>query len=341
MDEKDLEENYLAGVDIGGTWIRVSISTLDLSEDRIKTKGRETPKENKYSISKAVCELLEELLEIEQIKKERLTGIGLASAGPLDREKGEIFNNANLGFKVIPLRKPIENKFPEIPIYLINDCNAAVLGVHYFEAEKEEKENLVYITLSTGIGGGIICNGTLLMGKEGNAGEIGHGIVQPKSKYKCNCGAHGCWEVFSSGTGVKNRALDALEEGELDGSVLLNLVNHDKTKLNAKVVFEAARKGDQISQKVVDDCVFYTKVGVGFVNNFYDCKTIFFGGAMMKDSKQIIPPLKKQMEEEPVAFTINHPPKIKLTNLGDGVGLRGALALVKYKYEGKAIVNSV
>ncbi|MCK4281037.1 MAG: ROK family protein [Candidatus Lokiarchaeota archaeon] len=334
-----MEERYIVGVDIGGTWIRVGICTADLKEENIKRKLTKTGKENQYSISTSVNKLLNELLVENRIKKEQLIGIGLASAGPLDIEKGKIFNNANLGFKIIPLKKPIEKKFPGIPIYFINDCNGAVLGVHYFEAEDREKDNLVYITISTGIGGGVICNGHLLLGKEGNAVEVGHGLVAPKSKIQCNCGAYGCWEVFSSGTGVKNRALEAISEGKLNTDILLKIVNNDITKITAKEIFQAARKGDKLSKKVVDDCVFYTTVGFGLVNNFYDCQTIYVGGAMMKDHKQILPPIIKKFKENPIIFTINNPPEIKLTKLGDDVGLRGALALVKYKTENHKVIS--
>ena len=336
-----MNQKYITGVDIGGTWIRVAICTQDLREDNIKSKIIKTPKENKYSISNSVCQLISELLKENDMNKDQILGIGLASAGPIDMEKGEVFNNANLGFRQIPLKKPIQEKFPDIPLYLINDCVGAVLGVHYFEADKDEKDNLAYITVSTGIGGGVICNGHLLFGKDGNAAEIGHGLVEPKSIFKCNCGAYGCWEVYSSGTGVKMRTLNALNQGILNADILIKIVNSDISKITAKEVFQAARDGDELSKKIVDDCIFYTKVGIGLVNNFYDISTIYFGGAMMNDKQQIIPLLIEQFEKEPIIFTINHPPKIKATKFRDEIGLRGALALVKYKSENNPILDGI
>jgi glucokinase len=336
-----MNQKFIVGVDIGGTWIRVAICTADLIEKNIKIKITETLKENKYSISNSVCNLLSELLSENSIKSEQIIGIGLATAGPIDMIKGEVFNNANLGFRVIPLKKPIEEKFPGIPIYLINDCNAAVLGVHYFEADDYEKENLAYITVSTGIGGGVICNGHLLLGKDGNAVEIGHGIVEPKSTIQCNCGAYGCWEVFSSGTGVKLRTLNALNDGKLKADILLRIIDGTKSNITAKEVFQAAREGDELSKKIVNECIFYLKVGIGLVNNYYDCSSIFFGGAMMKDKEQILPLLIEQFEKDPIKFTVNHPPKIKLTKYRDEIGLRGALALVKYKLENNPILEGI
>lgn len=334
-----MDQKYIIGVDIGGTWIRVAICTRDLIEENIKTKVVITPKENKFSISNSVCILISELLEENNISEDQILGIGLASAGPIDMETGELFNNANLGFREIPLKKPIQTKYPDVLIYLINDCNAAVLGVHYFEASEDEKENLVYITVSTGIGGGAICNGHLLLGKDGNAAEVGHGLVEPKSILQCNCGAYGCWEVYSSGTGVMKRTLEAINEGNLNADILMKLVENDTTKITAKEVFQAAREGDQLSKTIVNQCIFYMKVGIGLVNNFYDCSSIYFGGAMMKDKDQILTPIIEQFEKNPIIFTINHPPNLKATKYRKDIGLRGALALIKYKTENSPILD--
>ena len=334
-----MNEKFIAGVDIGGTWVRVAICTADLNEKKIKKRVIKTRKENKYSISNSVCKILLELLSENTISKEQILGIGIATAGPLNMDKGEVFNNANLGFRVIPLKKPIREKFPEIPIYFINDCIGSVLGVHFFEAEDEEKDNLVYITMSTGIGGGAVCNGHLLLGKEGNAAEVGHTLVEPNSRFKCNCGAYGCWEAYSSGTGVQNRALDALKVGKLNADILKEIVDNDNSKITAKEIFQAAKKGDILSKKIIEDCIFYTKVGIGIVNNYYDCTSIYFGGAMMKDKEQIIPPLVEQFEKDPLRFTVNHPPKIKVTRYNDEIGLIGALALVKYNIEKHKIIS--
>ncbi len=334
-------EKFIAGSDIGGTWIRVALAPQNLKETKIEIKRKKNPKESIYSVSKTVNELLNELLKENNIDKAQLLGIGIASAGPLDIKKGLIFNNANLGFREIPLREPIQNEFPNIPVYIVNDCVGAVLGVHFFEATKEEKDNLVYITISTGVGGGVICNGMLLLGKDGNAAEIGHALLEPKSNVQCNCGAYGCWETISSGTGVVKRAKKGIKEQNLDSSKLEELINDDPSKITPKIVFEAARNGDELSKELVQKVIYFNKVGVGLVNTYYDCTSIYLGGGMLFGEKEIlVPPLIEQFKEDPIKFTINNPPNIKVTSLGDEVGLRGALALVKYKYEHNPVVQA-
>jgi len=333
------KEKYIAGADIGGTRVRVAISPLNIKKEHIKTEIIQTPKDTKFSISQSVCNLIRKLLKNNNISESNLVGIGIASAGPIDIEEGRIFNNANLGFKEIPLKVPIKKEFPNTPVHIINDATGAVLGVHYFEADEKEKDNIVYITMSTGIGGGVICDGHLLLGKEGNAAEIGHGMLNPKADVECNCGAKGCWEAYSSGTGVKKNALKFLREGKLNGKILLDIVDQNEEKITAKEVFAAARKGDDLSKAIVDQCLYFSKVGVGIVNNYYDCKSIYFGGAMMNDREQIIPLLQEQFQKNPIKYTINHPPSIKVTKFLDEIGLFGALVLIKYRLESNPILN--
>ena len=332
-------DKFIIGVDIGGTRIRVALSKIDLYVGSIKVKSTSTPKDNEYSIINAVISLITEFLKEINLKIDQISGIGLASAGPIDTEKGEVFNNANLGFKVIPLKKPLQDYFPDIPIFVINDCNASVLGVHYFEAQEDEKENLAYITISTGIGGGVICNGHLLLGKDGNAVEVGHGVLEARSPYQCNCGAHGCWEVYSSGTGVRNRALEKIDEMSSSAKILLYMVDNDKTQITAKEIFQAAKGADKFSKMIVDQAIFYSKIGIGLVNNHYDCSAIYLGGSMMNDKSMILPPIIKQFEEDPIPFTINRPPKLKVTKFLDEIGVRGALVFVKYRLEGNPLLE--
>jgi glucokinase len=332
---------YIAGVDVGGTWIRVAICTPDLKKENIKKKQTRTPKKrhfqdtrvNKFSISITICQMLSKILSENNITDEQLLGLGIATFGPVNIEKGEVVNNLSSKFRKIPIIEPIKKNFPGIPVYFIKDCNAAVMGIHYFEAEDNEKDNLFYVTMSTGIGGGAICNGHLLLGKDGNAAEVGYYIVEPRSNV-----ARGSWNAYSSGEAVKFRALNALKEGKLNAEKLLEIVNYDKSKITAKEIFQAARIGDELSRKIVDDCVFYTKMGVGLINNCYDCSSIYFGGAMMNDKDQIIPHICEQFEKDPIKFTINTPPKIKVTKYFEEIGLMGALAFTKYNLEKNQVV---
>ncbi|NMC06527.1 MAG: ROK family protein [Candidatus Lokiarchaeota archaeon] len=330
---------HLIGVDIGGTSVRVAIAPVDDLKAFTKLK-QDTAKTDANALGRQVIAMIEELLKKQGIETMDVSAISIATAGPIDAAKGEVFNNANLGFKVIPLKAPIASRFPAIPINIINDCRSAILGVHCFEAKDDEKDNVGYITISTGIGGGFVVNGHLVLGKEGNASEIGHGTIAPRSGVRCNCGAEGCWEAFCSGWAIAKHARDALEAKPGDGTILLDLVRGDRGKITARDVYEAARKGDTLAKGVVDQATYYNAIGLGLVNNFYDPRVIYIGGSMLKDEQQILPPVQDLLANRTIEFTINHPPRLAKTTLGDDVGLLGALALGKYKIEKHPVVST-
>ena len=331
---------YLIGVDIGGTNVRVAIAPINaFSIENIKKLKQTTVKDEPGSISKQVISMIKSLIEQENLEINIVESISIATAGPIDMDKGEVFNNANLGFKNIPLREPLASEFPGIPIHLINDCNGAVLGVHHFEATSEERSNLAYITISTGIGAGIIANGRLVLGKEGNAAEVGHGVVSPHSGVKCNCGGEGCWEAFSSGTAVEKHAIRLVKERSNNAIILLEQARGKMEDITSKEVYQAARKGDEIANQVVDEANYFNSIGIGLINNFFDISVAYLGGSMLKDADLIIPPLQEQFRNNPLQFTINNPPVIKKSQLGDEVGLLGALALGKYKIENNKVLG--
>src|SRR5271157_1597521 len=333
-----MANQYLVGVDIGGTSVRVAIAPIDNLKNMQKIK-QDTAKTSATAVSSQVMDLIATLITKQKITTKDIKAISIATAGPIDAAKGEIFNNANLGFKIIPLKAPIAKKFPGIPINIINDCRSAVLGVHCFEAEPAEKDNMGYVTISTGIGGGFIVNGHLVLGKEGNASEVGHGTISPKSGVRCGCGAEGCWEAFSSGTAIANHAVRAIDADPVQGALLLDLVEGDASKITAKEVYEAAQRGDALAQSVVDQATYYNAIGLGLINNYYDPEVIYLGGSVVF-FQEILPPLQELFTENAIEFTINHPPLLKKTSLGDEVGLLGALALGKYKIDENPVIST-
>src|SRR5271157_1955590 len=334
-----MANQYLVGVDIGGTSVRVAIAPIDNLKNMQKIK-QDTAKTSATAVSSQVMDLIATLITKQKITTKDIKAISIATAGPIDAAKGEIFNNANLGFKIIPLKAPIAKKFPSIPINIINDCRSAVLGVHCIEADPDEKDNMGYVTISTGIGGGFIVNGHLVLGKEGNSSEVGHGVIAARSGVACNCGAEGCWEAFCSGTAIAKHALEAIDNNPSEGEMLLGMVDGDKETITAKEVYEAARNGDELAMRLVDQATYFNAIGLGLINNFYDPKVIYLGGSMLKDEQQILPPLQDIFANRAIEFTINHPPILKKTTLGDEVGLLGALALGKYKIEKNPVIST-
>lgn len=189
-------KKYVIGVDLGGTKITTAISDLtgDIIEKTTLATGSALGEEVVLS---RIFDSISMVLEASKISEQDVRAIGIGSPGPLDSEKGIIITTPNLPFKNYNLVKPIEEKFG-IKTYLDNDANAAAIGEYTFGAGKGTK-NLIYITVSTGVGGGAILNGRPYRGNTSNALEVGHMTIEPFSKHQCNCGKYGDVESLASG----------------------------------------------------------------------------------------------------------------------------------------------
>lgn len=336
-------EGFLVGVDIGGTQVRVALARLDaldtLDMARISSTKQATAKTDPLAISRQVIEMARALIAGGNVAAGDIKAISIATAGPIDMARGELFNNSNLGFRTIPLKDPIAKAFPGIPIFIINDCNGAVLGVHCFEATPDERDNMAYVTVSTGIGGGVVSRGRLVLGKEGNAAEVGHGVIARGSGVRCNCGAEGCWEAFSSGTATGKAGRQLASQDPAAARAIIDRAGGSVDAITARDVYGAARDGDPAAKRIVDVANAHTAAGIGLINNFYDVSVIYFGGSMMKDEDLILDPVRAMLATAPVEWTINKPPVLKKCTLGDDVGLLGALALGKYTLGGNPVLS--
>ncbi len=228
--QQGLQENQLPlviGVDLGGTQIRTAVlrgATL-LSRMNILT-GANTQPDN---VLPRMYEAIQEALDRANVSLGQVAGIGVAAPGPLDSKTGIVFSPPNLpGWNGIPLRNLLAERF-QTPIYVDNDANAAGLGEYMFGAGQGSR-HMVYMTVSTGIGGGVIADGKLLRGANGTAGELGHMTIDWHGE-RCTCGNIGCLEYIASGTGIARRANEAIQAGE--GAELLTfartMLQHSST----------------------------------------------------------------------------------------------------------------
>lgn len=313
---------YLIGVDLGGTQIRAGLFMENgelIERVNTLTKAEEGPS----AVIKRITALVENVMDkiVRSEGKQSILGIGIGSPGPLDVFEGTILSPPNLhGWVNIPLRSILETHF-QLPVFLNNDANAAALGEYYFGAGKGKK-NVVYMTISTGVGTGVIDNGHLLLGDNGSSAEVGHMTLNPHGPM-CGCGNRGCLEAYASGTGIVNRTIEALKQSSVS-SLLKN-----KKSLTSKDVFEAAKLDDPLAKEIVEETREYLGAGLLNVIHLYNPEMIIFGGGVSKAGNYLLQPsieFAKEKAMKPLADKL----QFTMAQLGDDVGLVGAAALVKY-----------
>ncbi|MHA1709497.1 MAG: ROK family protein [Candidatus Baldrarchaeia archaeon] len=313
---------FAIGIDIGATWVRVAIG----SEDG-ELLGRVVEKTSKFpgtDIVRWLADTISALMQKVSVKK--ISGIGIGSIGPLDIRRGMILTPVNAPLRNVNLVSPLRKKF-SVPVYLVNDATAGVIGEKMY-GRGEKYENIVYVTLSTGIGGGVYVDGNLLIGKDGNAAEIGHMVIDMEGKLVCGCGKRGHWEAYCSGKNIPNFArylISRSDEELVKRSLLTKETGGDFSKLTAEMIFRLADKGDELARNIVNEVGRLNAIGFSVLVNMYDPELITIGGAVaLKNPKHLVlNPIIENIGE----YAINRIPRIEITTLREDVVLLGALGL--------------
>ena len=318
----DKGQKLILGVDLGGTKIAAALAT---TQGEIVARGRRpTPAQaGPDAVINSVCATINEVLSAKELQPSRLSGIGIAAAGIIDSANGKVIFSPNLpGWHEVPLREAIEQRFG-IPAYLGNDANLAALGEWRFGVEKKVA-NLIYVTVSTGIGGGIIADGKLYTGACGAAGEIGHMTIDVNGP-RCRCGNIGCWETLASGTALAREAVKRITEGARTS--IIELVGGDVSKIDANIVGLTAKQGDELAQELVSRLGYYFGVGLANLVNIFNPELILVGGGVAKMGDLLLQPAIKVVKERAFSTSANAV-EIKPATLGDDSGILGAVAFV-------------
>lgn len=312
------------GIDIGGTKIagglvtRKGRLTRSLVVPTLADKGREA------SLAQ-VFRLIERLIGLAG-DKDKVRGIGICCPGPLNPKTGMVLNPPNLpGWRNVPLAEMAQARF-DLPAIVENDANAAGLAEVLIGAAVGYHQ-VFYVTLSTGIGTGIIIDRKVYHGKNGVAGEGGHVSIDYHSPYLCGCGTRGCIEALASGPGMSRRARVLLEQEHTTPSLLRTLARGDLSRITPKMIGDAARRRDRIARAVLDETGFYVGVWLGGIMSLLDPEAIVIGGGV----SQIGKPLFDKIRETIPNYTINRAFAAALpilpAKLQKDVGVYGAASL--------------
>lgn len=307
--------SHTVAVDIGGTQIRVAVyepdSVTPIAHKRTRSLANEP----------GVYDRLERAIE-SVWPREKVGAIGIASPGPLDPYTGTILATPNIPeWHNFPLTPKLSQHFG-VPTYLDNDANMAGLAEWQYGAGKGH-QNVVYLTISTGIGGGVISNGCLIQGFHGMGAELGHMIIDPDGP-PCGCGSRGHVESFSSGPSIARYVVEQIKAGRT--SILQAQPN-----LSAAQIAEAARAGDELAIAAFERAGFYLGIAAANYLAIFDPSILIFGGGVSQVGDYLFKPFEESLRKH--TFHPHYLDGLVITKaaLGDDAGLLGALALARMK----------
>lgn len=312
----------LLGIDLGGTTIKFGILTLE-GEVQEKWAIETNTLENGRHIVSDIVESLKHRLSLYGLTKDDFLGIGMGSPGAVDRTSKTVTGAFNLNWADTQEVGSVIEKEVGIPFFIDNDANVAAFGERWVGAGANNPD-VVFVTLGTGVGGGVIADGNLIHGVAGAGGEIGHMIVDPENGFTCTCGNKGCLETVASATGVVRVARQLAEQYEGSSAIKAAIDNGDT--VTSKDIFIAAEDGDKFANSVVERVSRYLGLAAANISNILNPDSVVIGGGVSAAGEF----LRSRVEKYFVTFAfpqVKKSTKIKIAELGNDAGIIGAASL--------------
>ncbi|MEY4973130.1 MAG: hypothetical protein RL399_1087 [Actinomycetota bacterium] len=312
--------SHTIGIDVGGTKVLGGVVTE--AGEVLKTSRRDTPREGGSALSQTIADVARELAAEFDI-----SAVGLSAAGFVSSDRKTMLATPNIaGWNGVQLDAELTSLI-NLPVVLENDANAAAWGERTFGAGKG-KQNMLMVTVGTGVGGGIIVNGQLLRGAFGVAAEIGHLRVLPEG-HLCGCGARGCFEQYASGNALLRHAREAIAASPDLARNLLARGDGTLEGLTGRAITEAAREGDQVAISAFNTTAQWLGAGIASLAVILDPECVVIGGGVVDAGEILLAPTRAAMERY-MPFAGKHPyPEIIPATLGNEAGLVGAANLAR------------
>ncbi|MCR5141345.1 MAG: ROK family glucokinase [Ruminococcus sp.] len=311
---------YYIGIDLGGTNIKAGVVSEDFEIVAKATCKTNLPRPAE-DICKDMAAVALEAVDKAGLSLDDIEAVGIGTPGTANSADGIIEYSNNLGFldfHVVELMKTFIDK----PCYVENDANAAAYG-EYVAGAAKGANNAVCITLGTGVGGGIIIDGKIYSGSNFAGAEIGHTVIDPNGP-QCTCGRCGCFEVFSSATGLVRMTKEAMEA---DKTSVMWKMNEEDGKVSARTAFNAMRAGDKAGKEVVDKYINYLACGIANTINIFQPDILCIGGGVCNEGDPLLLPLKEQVAKEVYTRNSEKNSEIVIAKLGNDAGIIGAAFL--------------
>jgi glucokinase len=287
---------YIVGVDLGGTNI-VAGALAEDGSDIIALRTEATRADQGADavvdrIARMIDTVIAETIAQTGARRDDVIGVGVGAPGPLDRERGIVVTTPNLGWTNFPLRDVVAER-TRLPVRIDNDANCATLGEWWLGAARGAN-NVIGMTIGTGIGGGIILGGRLYHGSSDVAGEIGHATIDITGR-RCKCGNYGCLEAYASGPSIADRAREAV--GSDDEAFLVLMVGGDASKITAATVYEAAKLGDDVALDAVRETSRFLGAGIANLLNIFNPDVVVIAGGVTQAGETLFGPLRREVRK--------------------------------------------
>lgn len=315
-------KSHVIGIDIGGTKLATVLADKDGNILQKVRKPTESEKGPQHAVQ-LLLGMVDEVLNLSGLVREEISGIGVSCGGPLDTKTGIVYSPPNLpGWDALPLKDMIESEF-HIPTVLENDANASALAETRFGGGRGY-DYVLYMTMSTGIGGGIIANGKIYHGANDSAGEVGHQILLPDGPL-CGCGKQGCLEALCSGPSIARRAQEAIADQW--NTNILKLAGGQIDGVRSEHVLQAARNGDALAVALMEETAYYMGWGIANLVNILNPQIVLLGTIAVAAGDLLLNPIRRTVAE----MAMQRPSeavKIMPAELGDSIGDLAAISLV-------------
>ena len=314
---------YYVGIDLGGTNIVAGVVDGDYNIIAKASTKTNCPRPEK-EIAEDMAKMAVQAVENAKLTMDDIEWIGIGTPGIANSATGIVERANNLGFINTPLVKYVKEFIGrnDTPVYIENDANAAAYGEYVAGAAKGAK-NAVCITLGTGVGAGIVIDGKIYAGSNFAGAEIGHTVIEVGGA-SCTCGRKGCFEAYSSATGLIRMTKESMAENP---DSIMNKMAEERGKVTARTSFDCMRAGDKYAKAVVDKYIKYLAAGITNTINTFQPDILCIGGGVCNEGDPLLLPVKAIVEEEDFANKSEKRTEIVIAKLGNDAGLIGAAFL--------------
>jgi glucokinase len=312
--------SFIVGCDLGGTNIKAGL--IDIAKEKLVfSKSAPTlAHEGHDAVMKRMADLIKELISEQGITRSSVEGIGISAPGVLDLEKGLTLFLPNLygQWRNVPLRDTISGYLDNLPVSMLNDARAITLGEYSFGAGRGV-ENMACYAIGTGIGGGVVVHGNLVLGIDGTGGELGHHTIDINGP-RCGCGNYGCLETFASAPAIASMGVKAVQQGLT--TIIGDLADFDLNKITPELIAEAATKGDEIAKEIWEKAGYYIGTGISNAIVTFGPRRVVISGGVSAVGDLLLNPIRKTIEQR-VFVVPQEKIEVVVGELGSEAGILG------------------